>query len=580
MDAKFIKGMLNSPALHPNDAINRWISAILLFDFDLVHVPADKHTGADGLSRRPHAPEDPPVEDSEELEEWIDTNAGLFLELTSPPCPFDPAPSVFLSIDPDQYPEPLVPPHPQYPELVNPPNPLSQLADSHSPESDEQIPRSPQAVLRDEKIDVIREFLSTVTRPPGLDDTAYRQFLRQASDYFLIGDNLFRKARGGQCLSVPHPSRCFWLVQYAHDNLGHKGVFATTRNLLLRFWWPYLNEDVHWYIRTCHECQVRQTEYFYIPPTVPEVPSLFRKAHIDTFLMPKAGSYRYVHHARDALSSYPEGRAATSDSGKVIADFIFQDILCRWGGLEEIVTDNAPPYIAALDVLASRYGIRHIRVSGYNSQANGIVESKHFDVREAIIKTCLGNESKWREVLPQVFWAERVTIRRATGYSPYYMVHGVHPLLPFDIYEATYLAPTQNFGISTEELIAIRARQLAKRPEDLARMQDLVSDSRRRNLEQFEKRHGSRIIDFDFKPGALVLVRNTRIEESLNRKTKPRYLGPMVVVRKTPGTSYIVAELDGTQSELRVAGFRLIPYFPRDHTTLPIVSNAPDDDDA
>ena len=94
----------------------------------------------------------------------------------------------------------------------------------------------------------------------------------------------------------------------------------------------------------------------------------------------------------------------------MIADFIFQDILCRWGGLEEIVTDNGPPYIAALDILASRYGIRHIRISGYNSRANGIVESKHFDVREAIVKTCEGDVSKWRQVLPQVFWAERITI--------------------------------------------------------------------------------------------------------------------------------------------------------------------------
>jgi hypothetical protein len=568
MDAKFIKGMLNSPALHPNDAINRWISAILLFDFDLVHVPADKHTGADGLSRRPHAPSDPPTDDPEELEDWIDTNAGLFLELSSPPSPLDPAPSVFLSLSPERY-----------REIFNPPDPLRQLADSPDSESDVQIPRSVRAVLRDEKLDVIRTFLRTVTRPPGLDDSKYRQFIRQASDYFLAGDTLFRKSRGGIRQNVPLPSRRYSLIKYAHDNLGHKGIYATTRNLLLRFWWPHLNEDVRWYTRTCHECQIRQTEYFYIPPTVPEVPSLFRKAHIDTFLMPKAGGYRYVHHARDALTSYPEGRAATSDSGKVIADFIFQDILCRWGAVEEIVTDNAPSYIAAIDILALRYGIRHIRVSGYNSQANGIVESKHFDVREAIVKTCLGNESKWREVLPQVFWAERVTIRRNTGYSPYYMVHGVHPLLPFDIYEATYLTPRQDFGMSTEELIAVRARQLAKRQNDIARIQDLVRDSRRRNLERFEKRHGSRIIDFDFKPGALVLIRNTRVEESLNRKTKPRYLGPMVVVRKTPGTSYIVAELDGAQSELRVAGFRLIPYFPRTRTNLPITLNVPDDYD-
>ena len=135
------------------------------------------------------------------------------------------------------------------------------------------------------------------------------------------------------------------------------------------------------------------------------------------------------------------------------------------------------------------------------------------------------------------------------------MVHGVHPLLPFDILEATYLSPPQDFCTSTEDLVAIRAQQLAKRPEDIAKMRDTVTESRRKNLERFEKRHTSRIIDFDFKPGALVLVRNSRIEESLNRKTKPRYTGPVVVIRKTPGTSYVIAELDGAQSQLRVAGF-------------------------
>ena len=91
MDAKFIKGMLKSPALHPNNTVNHWISAILLFDFELVHVPADKHTGANGLSRRPSAPTDPPPD---ELDEWINTNAGFFIEVNSPQPPLDPALSV------------------------------------------------------------------------------------------------------------------------------------------------------------------------------------------------------------------------------------------------------------------------------------------------------------------------------------------------------------------------------------------------------------------------------------------------------------------------------------------------------
>ena len=172
-------------------------------------------------------------------------------------------------------------------------------------------------------------------------------------DYFIVGSKLFHKSRNGSAQLVPEPPDCLPLIQYTHDKLGHKGVFTMTRNLLLCFWWPHLNEDIYWYIRTCHECQLHQTEYFHIPPVAPHVPSLFRKAHINTFLMPKVGSYCYVLHARNTLASYPEERTTTLDSGKVIADFIFQDILCRWGALEELVTDNGPTYIAALDILAS-----------------------------------------------------------------------------------------------------------------------------------------------------------------------------------------------------------------------------------
>lgn len=62
-------------------------------------------------------------------------------------------------------------------------------------------------------------------------------------------------------------------------------------------------------------------------------------------------------------------------------------------------------------------------------------------------------------------------------------------------------------------------------------------------------------------PGALVLVRNSRVEKELDQKMKPRYLGPMVVVRHTFGGSYILAELDGLVSKMRYAAFHLIPYY-------------------
>jgi hypothetical protein len=111
--------------------------------------------------------------------------------------------------------------------------------------------------------------------------------------------------------------------------------------------------------------------------------------------MPPAGGYCYVVHARDALTAGPEWRALTAETGATVGKFIFENILCRWGTIKEIVTDNGPALVTAVEHLALKYGIHHIRISPYNSRANGLIEKQHFPVHEAIMKTCDRDEHKW-----------------------------------------------------------------------------------------------------------------------------------------------------------------------------------------
>ena len=89
-------------------------------------------------------------------------------------------------------------------------------------------------------------------------------------------------------------------------------------------------------------------------------------------------------------------------------------------------------------------------------------------------------------------------------------------------------------------------------------------------MRQFEEKFRYTIKDYNFKPGDLILVRNSKIESEASRKPKLRYMGPMAVVQRTKGGLYVLAELDGAVSMLRYGAFCLIPYFPCTTIGVPI----------
>jgi hypothetical protein len=109
--------------------------------------------------------------------------------------------------------------------------------------------------------------------------------------------------------------------------------------------------------------------------------------------MPHASGFRYIVQACCSLTVWPEWHALHVETGRTLGSFIFEDILCRWGAVGEIVTDNGTAYVAALDWLSSRYGIRHICISAYDLRANGIVKQQHRTIRDSLVKACDGDAS-------------------------------------------------------------------------------------------------------------------------------------------------------------------------------------------
>ena len=506
VDASSIKGMLNNPDSQASAPLNRWIRGILMYDFELVHVPGHKHKAPDALSRRRHT-------EADEIQ-GVETDDSMVMGRTT----------------------------------------AIRVGVARSRDKEQEI------------LDIIH-FLEAFKPPTTTSSKERQRFLNQASRHYLNKGKLYRRHASGHDQRVITEQEDREKILYEmHDGIGHRGEWAVWEAIRIRFYWPDIRRNVASYIKSCHTCQLRSTKKMHIPIGISRPTALFSKVYLDVMKMPEAQGKNWIVACRDDLSGTTEGRAIASDNSRTLASFFVEQIIFRYGTVGEVVTDNGPSLAGDFKRLVNKYNIHQIKISPYNSQANGVVERGHFNIREALVKMSGGGMEKWPTLLPAALFADRITIRRTTGFSPFYLLHGVHPVLPCDLAETTFMVPRKEHLTDTELLIA-RTRQIAKMPDDLTRAKKILQKSRFRSKEAFEAKFGKRVYRTSFNPGELVLIRNKPIENtvSINKKVRNRYMGPYRVVRETKGKAYVLEELNGTTSRTTVAAFRLIPYIKREH---------------
>jgi hypothetical protein len=460
VNERYIKGMLNSPDTVPSASINHWIVSILTFHFKLQHVPGKQH-GPNGLLRQPLQIEDndndDTGEDPESFDDWVDNLYG-FVHLVNPTTTM-PRTSQFLHIFVSVCID----------DADNPQPPKQEPALDYN-----IIPRMANTVFADKWLEMVHDWLTFFDRPGDISDCDYNSLTCYTAGFFVDDTGMWRHDDHGAHKCILYRNQRIKAIYAAHDDVGHCGYYATHALVTEQYWWPFLGHDVTWYVCSCHICQTRQTRQIAIPPVVATPAPLFTKMYMDTMHLPRSAGYAYIVQGRCSLTNYPEFCMLRKETVQTLGDWIFQDVLCCWGTLVEIVSDNGKPFVAALSYLEKKYHIKHIHISGYNSCTNGIVKCLHFDIHQALFKAADGDQRCRAQVAHSVFWSEHVTPRKRMGYSLYYAATGTHPILPFDIIEANYLLPPPDSLLATTDLIVQRAIALQKWADDLAQLHDCV----------------------------------------------------------------------------------------------------------
>jgi len=66
-------------------------------------------------------------------------------------------------------------------------------------------------------------------------------------------------------------------------------------------------------------------------------------------------------------------------------------------------------------------------------QTCGEIERQNYTVKNYLQKVLMEQSKEWPRCLEGVLFAHRSTKHSSTGYSPFYLVYGRHPVLPADV---------------------------------------------------------------------------------------------------------------------------------------------------
>lgn len=530
VDSETVVAQLNRSATDlPGALVNQWLAWIRLFDFTVRHVKGTKHGAPDGLSRRPPSP----TNSSNESLSEEDFDARILADL-----------SLIVA-------------------RINP------LVES---ESDRIL----DAIFSDESEKIAR-WLTRLQKPPGLVGSSLTAFKKKACKHLVQDDQLYRRRRTGEqpALVIDDLERRRAILRACHEELGHRGRESTYHHIKRRYHWEGLYLDVVKHIKTCPECQARDPVRIEEPLQATMMSQLFRRINMDVTYMPPADGKSLLVVARDDLSHWVEARPLRANTSKAVAQFFYEDIICRHGVPYEVRIDGGPENQGELRTLLERMRIKIIKISPYNSKAAGNIEVGHKTIQAALAKITKGTGKLWTRHLPSVLFADRTTVKHSTGRTPYELLYGEQAVLPIECEVPTWQTRNWLKIRNTADLLATRARQIERRDADLVEAAHRLERMRERNQEYFDNTHTLRLKPLEV--NNLVLLHNTKLDKELtsDRKLQYRWVGPYVIHAAYPNGTYKLRELDGAVRQDTIHGNRLKQYYVRPDETPAILTDSP-----
>ena len=142
------------------------------------------------------------------------------------------------------------------------------------------------------------------------------------------------------------------------------------------------------------------------------------------------GQVKFLLVAIDYFTKWVEAEALATITEAKIRNFVWKNIICKFGIPMTIISDNGWQFINQdfMD-FCSNLSIRNQFSSPGHPQTNGQTEVTNRTLLK-IIKAKLDDaKGAWPEELPNVLWAYRTTARTPTGETPFRLTYGTEVVI-------------------------------------------------------------------------------------------------------------------------------------------------------
>jgi transposase InsO family protein len=239
-----------------------------------------------------------------------------------------------------------------------------------------------------------------------------KQLVVRASKFQLIVGKLY-KMEPDEILRrcVMEAERPLIIVE-AHEGIvgGHYAGKGTTQKVLRAgLWWPTLHKDDKEYCRAYDVCQrVEKPSRRDEMPLAPQLTlQVFKKWAIDFVgpIKPRGRSTgdRYIFTVTEYLTRWAEARAVKECSAAIAAQFIFDDIITRFGCPKILMSDQGTHFInKTIEALTQEFEVHHHKSTPYHPQDNGTVEAFNKILETTLTNIFSVNKDDWDLRIPSI----------------------------------------------------------------------------------------------------------------------------------------------------------------------------------